>query len=56
MIVYKITNKVNNKVYIGITSRKNGFKGRYSSKGKGIERVYNFLLTFLSVVKIEVSN
>ena len=44
MIVYKITNKVNNKVYIGITSRKNGFKGRYSSKGKGIERVYNFNL------------
>lgn len=44
MIVYKITNKINNKVYIGITSRKNGFKGRYSSRGKGIERVYNFHL------------
>ena len=44
MIVYKITNKVNNKVYIGITKRKKGFKERYSARGEGIERVYNFYL------------
>ena len=40
-VIYKITNKINNKVYIGQTSRKNGFKDRYRSKGVGIERVYN---------------
>lgn len=28
---------------MGITTRKNGFKGRYSAKGEGIERVYNYL-------------
>ena len=44
MVVYKITNKKNKKVYIGITTRKNGFKGRYPSRGQGIERVYNFHL------------
>lgn len=43
-IIYKIINKVNNKVYIGQTIRKGGFNGRYSSQGKGIERVYNHLL------------
>ena len=37
--IYKITNLVNNKVYIGQTSQKN-FNERYSAKGKGIERVY----------------
>lgn len=41
-IIYKITNKVNGKVYIGITTNKKGFKGRYNYKGKGIERVYNY--------------
>ena len=35
-----ITNTVNDKKYVGITTRKNGFKGRYPSAGKGIERVY----------------
>ena len=44
MVVYKITNKINNKVYIGITQQKNGFKDRYSSRGEGIERVYNYHL------------
>lgn len=40
-IIYKITNKVNGKVYIGQTAQKNGFKSRYPYKGVGIERVYN---------------
>lgn len=39
-VIYKITNKVNGKVYIGQTTRENGFNGRYSAKGVGIERVY----------------
>jgi len=42
-IVYLIKNKVNNKKYIGITTEKRGFKGRYKSKGEGIERVYGHL-------------
>ena len=41
-VIYKITNKVNGKVYIGQTSRERGFKGRYCCEGDGIERVYNF--------------
>ena len=41
-IVYKITNKINKKVYIGITKQKNGFKDRYHRSGKGIERVYKY--------------
>lgn len=40
-VVYKIINVINNKVYIGITSRSKGFKGRYPYKGTGIERVYH---------------
>lgn len=43
-IIYKITNKVNGKIYIGQTTRKNGFNGRYAHGGKGIERVYNHSL------------
>lgn len=39
-IIYKIINKINNKVYIGQT--KNGFNKRYDAKGVGIERVYNY--------------
>lgn len=41
-IVYKIENLKNKKVYIGITTSKRGFNGRYSASGIGIERVYNF--------------
>lgn len=40
-IIYIIKNKVNNKLYIGQTIEKRGFKGRYKFKGEGIERVYN---------------
>lgn len=39
-VIYKITNKVNGKVYIGQTIR--GFNGRYFPNGKGIERVYKY--------------
>lgn len=41
-IIYGIENKINNKWYIGQTTKYNGFKGRYSNKGEGIERVYNY--------------
>ena len=41
-IIYKITNKVNGKVYIGQTSKEYGFRARYSQHGKIlIEKVYN---------------
>ena len=39
-IIYKITNKINKKCYIGQTKSKRGFKGRYYHAGNGIERVY----------------
>ena len=44
-IIYKITNKVNGKIYIGQTTSKRGFEGRYPRKGIGIERVYNYYLS-----------
>lgn len=40
MIIYKITNKVNGKCYIGQTTRT--FEQRYDTKGEGVERVYNY--------------
>ena len=43
-IIYKITNKINGKCYIGQTV--NGFKKRYDYKGEGIERVYNYHMSF----------
>lgn len=39
-IIYKITNKINGKIYIGQTTR--GFNKRYPYSGSGIERVYNY--------------
>ena len=42
-IIYKIVNKINNKVYIGQTIMKKGFYGRYQYTGKSdIERVYRY--------------
>lgn len=38
--IYKIRNTVNEKVYIGLTTR--GFDRRYDAKGEGIERVYGY--------------
>lgn len=38
--IYKITNTVNGKIYIGLTTT--GFNKRYNVKGEGIERVYNY--------------
>ena len=39
-IIYKITNKINGKCYIGQTIV--GFNKRYNYHGKGIERIYNY--------------
>ena len=41
-IIYTIRNKVNNKYYVGQTTHKRGFDGRYNTSGEGIERVYNY--------------
>ena len=41
-IIYKIENMINHKVYIGQTTDKKGFNGRYCCNGNGVERVYNF--------------
>ena len=41
-VIYKITNKVNGKVYIGQTSKSGGFKKRYDYGGDGIIRVYKY--------------
>ena len=41
-VIYKITNKVNGKVYIGQTTKKRGFNERYQCSGKDIERVYKY--------------
>ena len=41
-IIYKIENTATNEIYIGQTTDKQGFNGRYRFKGIGIERVYKF--------------
>ncbi|MHB9943771.1 hypothetical protein CF065_19745 [Clostridium sporogenes] len=42
-VIYKITNNINGKVYIGQTINKRGFYGRYQYTGKcDIERVYKY--------------
>ena len=42
-IIYLITNKINNKHYVGQTINKRGFKGRYNHRGESnIEKVYNY--------------
>lgn len=44
-VIYKITNKINGKCYIGQTCKKNGFKDRYVQYGESlIEKVYNHYL------------
>lgn len=44
-IIYKIINKINGKIYIGQTTEKRGFRGRYYCSGEGIERVYNYYIS-----------
>lgn len=44
-VIYKITNKVNGKIYIGQTTRTNGFNDRYRFQGFGIERVYKYYIS-----------
>ena len=43
-VIYKIENMITHEIYIGQTTHPRGFNGRYSFKGKGVERVYKYLL------------
>ena len=40
-IIYLVRNKKNQKIYIGQTTSKRGFDGRYNYKGKDVERIYH---------------
>lgn len=40
-IIYLVRNKKNQKNYIGQTTSKRGFNGRYDYKGKDVERMYH---------------
>lgn len=42
-IIYKIANIITHEIYIGQTTSKRGFNGRYNFSGNGIERVYKYL-------------
>lgn len=42
-IIYKIENVITHEIYIGQTTSKRGFNGRYNFSGNGIERVYKYL-------------
>lgn len=41
-VIYRIKNKINEKIYIGQTTQIRGFRDRYNYKGNGIERVYGY--------------
>lgn len=43
-VIYLVENKINKKVYIGQTTRKNGFDGRYLKRQNPIEGVYEYHL------------
>ena len=50
-VIYKITNKVNGKVYVGQTSKSGGFKKRYDYGGDGIIRVYKYHKIIRNIIK-----
>ena len=41
-IIYKVTNKITNEVYIGQSTQKYGFRSRYRFKGNGVERMLKY--------------
>lgn len=41
-VIYIITNSINGQVYIGQTTKKRGFDGRYYHKGQDAEKVYKY--------------
>ena len=51
-VIYKITNLVNNKVYIGQTTYKRGFKDRYNSAGIPIEKFISFIINLKKKISL----
>lgn len=52
-IIYKIKNLKNNKIYIGQTNSKYGFKGRYYRSGKNFKKLkLKYLKIMLIVVMV----